>query len=106
MSNVADIFNNMTSRFKADKAAGFNATVQFDLNGEGGGQWYVEVANGTCQVHTGTTENPNATISMAASDYADMTSGKLNAMAAFMSGKVKVKGDLNSVMKFQTLFGM
>ena len=38
-------------------------------------------------------------------DFADMMSGKLDPMNAFMTGKVKVEGDLNSVMKFQTLFG-
>lgn len=106
MTTAVDIFNNMASRFKSDKAAGFNATVQFSLTGEGGGDWHVEVANGTCQVHTGAAASPKATVRMAASDYVDMTSGKLNPMAAFMSGKVKVEGDLNSVMKFQSVFGM
>jgi putative sterol carrier protein len=33
-----------------------------------------------------------------------MVTGKLNPMTAFMSGKVKVEGDLGAVMKFQTLF--
>jgi putative sterol carrier protein len=43
---------------------------------------------------------------MDAGDYHDMVTGKLNPMMAFMSGKVKVEGDLNSVMKIQQLFGM
>lgn len=51
-------------------------------------------------------DNPTATIKMAAEDYAKMTRGELNAMTAFMTGKIKVDGDLNTVMKFQSLFGM
>jgi putative sterol carrier protein len=43
---------------------------------------------------------------MDSDDYVKMMSGELNPMMAFMSGKVKVDGDLNSVMKMQSLFGM
>ena len=106
MTTAADIFNSMPERFKADKAGDMDAAVQFDLSGDGGGQWYVVIAAGNVTVEKGTNPNPNATIRMAAPDYVDMSTGKLNSMAAFMSGKVKVEGDLNTVMKFQTLFGM
>jgi putative sterol carrier protein len=104
MANVAQIFEQMPSAFLADKAGDLNATVQFDLSGEGGGQWYARVADGKVAVEKGTAENPTATIRMAADDYADLVSGKLNPVNAFMMGKVKVEGDLNTVMKFQTLF--
>jgi putative sterol carrier protein len=104
MANVAELFERMPGAFLAEKAGNLNATVQFDLSGEGGGQWYAQVANGQCNVEKGTTANPTATIRMAADDYSDMLSGKLNPVNAFMMGKVKVEGDLNTVMKFQTLF--
>ena len=102
--SVEKIFAEMPARFNAEKAAGLNATVQFSLSGEGGGDWYVTIANGTCQTQQGNVERPTATIRMLATDYADLTSGKLNPVNAFMMGKVKVEGDLNTVMKFQTLF--
>jgi putative sterol carrier protein len=104
--NAADVFKGMPARFSAEKAGDMNASVVFQLSGDGGGSWTVNVANGTCQVEEGASDSPNATIMMDAGDYVDMTSGKLNPMAAFMSGKVKVDGDLNTVMKFQSLFGM
>jgi len=104
--SVADIFNNMSSNFNAEKAGDLKANVVFDLTGEGGGAWTVDVADGKANVTEGATPNPTATIRMSAQDYQDMTSGKLNPMMAFMSGKIKVEGDLNTVMKFQTLFGM
>jgi putative sterol carrier protein len=106
MPTAAEIFNEMPSSFDAEKAAGLDVTVQFDLSGDDGGQWYVVIANGTCSVEQGAAASPKATIRMDASDYVDMSTGKLNPMAAFMSGKVKVEGDLNTVMKFQQLFGM
>lgn len=104
--SVAEIFNNMAGNFNAEKAGDLNASVVFNLSGEGGGAWTVSVADGKCDVQEGAADSPTATINMAAEDYKAMTSGKLNPMMAFMSGKIKVDGDLNTVMKFQTLFGM
>lgn len=104
MANVAQLFEQMPQAFQPDKAGNMNATVQFDLSGEGGGQWHARVADGKVAVEQGTAENPTATIRMAADDYADLVTGKLNPVNAFMMGKVKVEGDLNTVMKFQTLF--
>lgn len=106
MPSVAKLFEQMPNAFDAEKAADFNATVQFDLSGEGGGQWYVVIVDGTVSVEEGTSDSPTATIRMEASDYADMVSGELNPMTAFIQQKVKVEGDLNTVMKFQTIFNM
>ncbi|GAB4269710.1 MAG: SCP2 sterol-binding domain-containing protein [Candidatus Promineifilaceae bacterium] len=106
MADISAIFEGMKARFNPEKAAGLNASVQFDLSGEGGGKWAVQIADGTANVIKGGVDNPTATVKMTAEDYADMTSGKLNAMTAFMTGKVKVEGDLNTVMKFQSMFGM
>lgn len=102
--NVATIFAEMPNRLNVEKAKGLDVTVQFDLSGEGGGQWYVQIKDGAANTHQGTADKPAATIKMDAQDYADLTTGKLNPMTAFMAGKVKVDGDLNTVMKFQTLF--
>lgn len=102
----ADIFAKTADRFVAEKAGDLSLTVGFDLDGADGGQWYVAVSNGECVVNEGAADSPNAVIKMADTDYVDMMTGKLNPMMAFMSGKVKVEGDLNSVMKFQSIFGM
>lgn len=105
MADIEKIFEQMPDVFKADKAGDFNAAIQFDLSGDDGGQWYVSVAGGDVTAEKGKVDDPDAVIRMDANDFADMMSGKLDPMNAFMMGKVKVEGDLNSVMKFQTLFG-
>jgi putative sterol carrier protein len=104
MTSVSKIFENMPDAFNAEKAGDLDATVQFDLTGEGGGKWYVIVANGECEVEEGEYESPTATIRMEASDYAALIAGDLNAMSAFMEQKIRVEGDLNTVMKFQNIF--
>ena len=106
MANLQPIFDSMTERFQADKAGDLDMTIQFDLGGDGGGQWYASIGDGTMTVNKGTVEAPSATLKMDADDFAKMSSGDINPMMAFMSGKIKVDGDLNSVMKFQTLVGL
>jgi putative sterol carrier protein len=105
MTSINEIFDQMPQEFKADKAGNFDATVQFDLSGEEGGAWYVVIADGSAAAEKGSVDDPSAVIRMDASDFRDMMTGNLDPMNAFMTGKVKVEGDLNTVMKFQTLFG-
>ncbi len=104
MASVAEMFEEMPNVFNAEKAGDMDATVQFDLSGEDGGQWYVTVADGSCTTEKGVVDKPKATIRMDAQDYVDMIAGRLDPMTAFIQQKVKVEGDLNTVMKFQTIF--
>ncbi|HSV08477.1 MAG TPA: SCP2 sterol-binding domain-containing protein, partial [Candidatus Binatus sp.] len=59
---------------------------------------------GKAEVHKGTAPSANMTLSMSAGDYVDMTMGKLNGQMAFMSGKLKISGDMGLAMKMQSLF--
>lgn len=105
MPTPDDIFERLPGEIQEAKAEGFSAIIQFDLSGDSGGQWYVTVDDGDAAVEKGSAGEPAATIRMSASDFVDMMTGDLDPMNAFMMGKVKVEGDLNTVMKFQTLFG-
>lgn len=97
-------FEVMPSRFKKDAAQGLNAVYQFDLSGEGGGKWQVLINNQTCEVKEGAHPSPSITISMTAQDYLDMVSGKLNGQVAFMSGKLRIAGDMGLAMRMASLF--
>jgi len=90
-------------RANPEKVAGLNAVFQFDLSGENGGVWHVELANGDGHVAEGPAESPGVTIAMAAEDFVALTEGRLDGTMAFMSGKLKVKGDMGLAMKLQTL---
>ena len=99
-----EIFDAMPGQLDANAAKNMNATIQFNLSGDNGGQWYVNIKDGQAEVHKGTAPSANMTMSMAANDYVDMTTGKLNGQMAFMSGKLKISGDMGLAMKMQTLF--
>ena len=101
---VADVFKEMEGKFKADKAAGINATFQFDITGDGGGQWNAVIDNGEATFNEGAAANPTVTITAQDDDWVRIVNGQLNPQMAFMTGKIKVKGDLGLATKLGTLF--
>ena len=106
MPTVSETFDAMASRFKADRAAGTNAVIQYDIGGEGGGTWHAVVKDGACTVAPGPGTNPSLTLQMAAQDWLDMTAGKANGQMLFMSGKLKLKGDMGLAMKLGSMFSV
>ena len=101
---VKEIIKTLPLAFQPDKAKGMDATFQFELTGEGGGTWVAKIADGQCTVTEGKIDKPSAIISMEAADYVAIAQGKLNTAQAFMSGKIKVKGNMGLAMKLPTLF--
>ena len=103
-AEVKAIFNAMPGNLNADAAKGMNSVIQFKLSGDGGGDYHVIIKDGTCTVAEGAHASPNMTMTLAAQDYVDMINGKLNGQMAFMSGKLKIAGDMGLAMKMQSLF--
>ena len=104
MPTVKETFDAMGGRFKPDRAAGTNAVVQYDISGDGGGTWNAVIKDGTCAVSPGAAANPNLTLQIAAQDWLDMLTGKQSGQMLFMSGRLKLKGDMGLAMKLPSLF--
>ena len=105
MTTPADVFTEINTGLQANpsKTANMNAVYQFDLAGDDGGQYHIILKDGTAEAGSGAPENPNITISMAATDFVALREGKLDPTMAFMSGKIKIKGDMGLAMKLQTV---
>ena len=101
---IKEIFGAMPTQINADAAKGMNSSIQFNLSGDGGGNYNVAIKDGAAKVTEGSPASPNMTMTMAATDYVDMIMGKLNGQMAFMSGKLKIAGDMGLAMKMQSLF--
>jgi putative sterol carrier protein len=99
-----EIIEAMPNAFVPERAKGLKAIYQFELTGEGGGNWVIEVADQQCQVREEVAAEPDATMILAATDYVALVKGELDAMGAFMKGKLKVKGNINLAMKALNLF--
>ena len=101
---IKDIFGGMPGSINADAAKGMDSVIQFNLSGDGGGNYHVHIKDGTATVTEGAHASPNMTMTLSAADYVDLVAGKLNGQMAFMSGKLKIAGDMGLAMKMQTLF--
>jgi putative sterol carrier protein len=102
--DVGTIFEGMKSAFNAGAAAGLDVVFQFNIGGAGGGDWFCEISDGNCVIESGTHSNPACTIIMEAADFNDLMQGKLPAMQAYTSGKLKLEGDIMKSQLLEKLF--
>jgi putative sterol carrier protein len=100
---VAKIFPQMVERFDPTKAEGVNALIQFDLSGDNGGAYWLRLGDGQAEVGEGKIDNARMTLVSSADDFAAMMTGGLNPMQAFMTGKIKIKGDTGLALKLMPL---
>lgn len=102
--SVAGFFAELGDKIDPNKAAGMNATFQFDITGDDGGQWYVTIADGKAEVHEGATEAANLTLTATDENWLKIISGQMGGQTAFLTGKLKIKGDMSLAMKLQSVF--
>ena len=105
VQSVRDIFErHLPERLKAkpDVVAKINAIYQFNISGAGGGAWSVDcTAGGT--ISAGTAAAARCTVAMTDGDFLAVVNGKLNPQMAFMTGKLKIQGDMALAMKLQQI---
>lgn len=82
------------------------AIYQFNVLGDEKGTWYIDLKNGDGKCGSGDPPTkPDATLTMDSKNFYNMFTGKLKPAAAFMSGKLKISGDLQKAMKLEKLMG-
>jgi putative sterol carrier protein len=101
MDSPREFFETLESRVDPAKAAGLTASYRFEI--DGAGTWMVDVDNGKVSV-TENGDDADCTIIASAETFTQIANGEANPTAAYMSGKLKVKGDIGQAMKLQKLF--
>jgi putative sterol carrier protein len=102
--DVKDLFPAMVERLIPEKAADLDATILFDLSGDNGGFFWIKIADGAAETGMGEVTDPAMTVKASADDWFAVATGQMNAMQAFMTGKLKILGDMGLAMKMQTIF--
>ncbi len=108
MSTPRELFENtLTEKMKnnPDQAKSINAIYQFVLTGDNGGNWVVDLTQEGGHIYEGTAATSNCTVTTDAETFVKIATGKMAAPMAFMTGKLKIKGDMNLATKLGKVIG-
>lgn len=101
--DVEGLFTQIKTLLNEDLVKQVSAVYQFELTGGESGSWVVDLKNGSGSVTNDTSGDATCTMVMDSEDFTKMFRGELNSMQAFMSGKLKIKGDMAQALKLEKL---
>uniref|UniRef100_A0A336M689 Hydroxysteroid dehydrogenase-like protein 2 n=1 Tax=Culicoides sonorensis TaxID=179676 RepID=A0A336M689_CULSO len=106
LGKIEGLFQKIESLLSEDIVKRTNAVYQFNVKGEEAGVWFCDLKNGKGAVGKGEPKvTPDATLTMNDKNFFDMFAGKLKPASAFMTGKLKISGDLKKAMALEKLMG-
>ncbi|XP_048195203.1 hydroxysteroid dehydrogenase-like protein 2 isoform X2 [Perognathus longimembris pacificus] len=101
---VEETFRIVRDSLSDDLVKATQAIYQFELSGEDGGTWYLDLkTKGGFVGHGEPSDRADVVMSMNTDDFVKMFSGKLKPTMAFMSGKLKIKGNMALAIKLEKL---
>ncbi|KAM4527363.1 hydroxysteroid dehydrogenase-like protein 2 [Odontesthes bonariensis] len=103
---VESTFDVIRAVINEDVVKSTQGIYRFDLSGEHAGVWFLDLKSGSGTAGKG--EPPvkaDVVMTMTSSDFGKMFSGKLKPTLAFMSGKLRIKGDMTLAIKLEKLMG-
>ena len=103
-STPQDVFDSMRNSFQPAKAKGVHARYQWDLSGPNGGQWWIDVEDGTYKMGKGTIPNPSVTFIAKDRDWVAICHDQLSGTWAYLTGRLKVRGDQGIARKLGEIF--
>ncbi|MBT2218109.1 SCP2 sterol-binding domain-containing protein [Virgibacillus dakarensis] len=105
MAEIKDIFREIDAALKEDpsRTKGVKAIYQFDLDGGEAGVYQLILRGDDSYAVKGEKEKPDCTLKIASEDFEKMVEGNLNGTQAFMSGRLKIKGNMGLALKLQDI---
>ena len=103
-STPQGVFDAMRGSFQPTKAKGVHARYQWDLSGPNGGQWWIDVENGTYKMGRGKISNPSVTFIAKDQDWVAICHDQLSGTWAYVTGRLKVRGDQGIARKLGEMF--
>jgi putative sterol carrier protein len=103
-STPQQVFDSMRGSFQPTKAKGVHARYQWELSGPHGGEWWIDVNDGTYKMGKGKIDNPSVTFITSDKDWVAMSNGKLKGRWAYMTGRLKVRGSQSVARKLDEIF--
>ena len=103
-STPQQVFDGMRQSFQAQKAKGVRARYQWELSGPNGGEWWIDVNDGTYKMGKGKIDNPSVTFVTSDKNWVALSNGTLGGNWAFFTGRLKIRGDQNLARKLDEIF--
>lgn len=103
-STPQEVFDSMRGSFQSAKAKGVHARYQWDLSGPNGGEWWIDVNNGTYKMGKGKIASPDVTFIAKDRDWVAICHDQLSGTWAYLTGRLKVRGDQAVARKLGEIF--
>ncbi len=102
---LKNIFTGMQDAFRPEKAQGVDATIQYDIETDDGTKtWVARIADGSCTTSEGPADDPRLTLTIDLVDFVRLIFQQADGTQLFMSGKLKLQGDMMFAMQMQGFF--
>lgn len=102
--NIETLMILLPQVFLPEQARGISAVINFDLSGDGGGDWTVTIRDQKCTAGPGKSETPDLSLAAKAKDILDIFTGRLDPTRALLFGKLRMTGDMRLAMRLAELF--
>jgi putative sterol carrier protein len=104
---IPEIMSKLPSALTPEADRTVEAVVHFKFTGAEPGEWNAVIQAGKCEVAQGIPRTkPSITLSADSSDFSRIASGELDGMQAFMSGRLRISGDMDQAMRVLRMFKM
>jgi len=103
-STPQQVFDSMRDSFQPAKTKGVHARYQWDLSGPNGGQWWIEVNDGSYKMGKEKIPDPNVTFIATDKDWVAICHDQLSGTWAYLSGRLRVRGDQGIARKLGEMF--
>ena len=102
---MEDIWNEIKVKLneEPEPLLGLTTTYSFNLSGENGGMFGLNIADGKADIVIGDPGEVDCALSMSVKDFKKLLGGNLNSTASYMMGKLKVKGSLGLALTLEGL---
>jgi putative sterol carrier protein len=96
-----EFFAELPAKVDPERIADIDAGYVFDVTGEG--VWLVELRDGKLNVTESPTGDGDVRFTLSGDTFDRITERKQNPMIAYMTGKVKVSGDIGAAANLQKI---
>jgi len=103
-STPQQVFDGMRQSFQAQKAKGVHARYQWELSGPNGGEWWIDVNDGTYKMGKGKIDDPSVTFVTSDKNWVALSNGTLGGKWAFFTGRLKIRGSQSMARKLDEIF--